>query len=127
MPDKQKGFLIVKVTHSKRTYPVKSAEITIFNDQNVLVATAVTDQSGRTDKIELAAPDVSLSLSPQESSSLASYYYTVKARADYFDPITVRNVPIYPSITSLAALDMTYSAALNGSVADETDLEITDL
>lgn len=127
MPEEQSGYLIIKVTHSKRTYPIKNADITIFNDQNVLVATAVTDESGRTQKIELAAPDVSLSLSPQDSSGLAAYYYTVKAKADYFEPVTVRNIPVYPSITSLAALDMTYSAALNGSVADETDLETTDL
>lgn len=128
MANVQNGGLIVTVTHSKRTYPVENAIVTLFDKNNTLVTTAVTDESGRTPRIELITPDSSLSQTPDSSPSLTASYYTIKVQADGFLDMVINNVPVYSGITSLQAVDLTYRAAKpNGNIMDTTVLPYPDL
>ena len=128
MPTPENGGLVVAVTHSKRTYPVESAVVTLFDKYGKLVTTAVTDQSGKTPRIELTTPSADLSQTPQSTPSLTASYYTVKIDAPLFLKEIINNVPVYSGITSLQSVDLTFRSAMpNGNITDTTNLDYPDL
>ena len=122
------GKLIVTVTHSKRTFPVENAAVTVFDNNGKTVTVAVTDNSGKTPAIELGAPELNLSLSPGENPTNTAAYYTVKIAANSFLEKTVENVPVYSGITSLQAVDLTFrDAVTGGNITDITVLPYPEL
>ena len=128
MPTTENGGLIATVTHSKRTYPVENAAVTLYDKYGKFVTTAITDQSGRTPRIELTAPSAELSQTPQSTPSLTASYYTVKVESPLFLTEIINNVPVYSGITSLQAIDLTFRSALpNSNITDTTTLDYPDL
>ncbi len=124
----ENGKLIVTVTHSKRTFPVQNAAVTVFDKNGKMQTATVTDISGRTPAIELYAPELDLSLSPGENPDNVAAYYTIKISADSFLEQTIENVPVYSGITSLQAVDLTYRNAMSGgNIADVTVLPFPNL
>ena len=122
------GKLIVTVTHSKRTFPVQNAAVTVFDKNGKLQTATVTDISGRTPPLELFAPELDLSLTPGANPESVAAYYTVKIAADSFLEKTIQNVPVYSGITSLQAADLTYrDAMLGGNINDVTVLPYPNL
>ena len=108
-----RGRLIFNVTHSRGTYPVKNALITVFENNTILKA-LTTDESGKTPPITLEAFDKKFSESPTSEQSYVTKYYDAEISADEFVTVRIENIPIYENITTLQQYDMLYKSAANG-------------
>lgn len=123
----ENGRLIAMVTYTDRIYPVKNAEVTVFtgSPENMqVVGTAVTDESGKTGKFELAAPPRSLS---QQSGSAAVPYalYNMRIKADGFLENIHLNIPVFRGVTSVQRSDLTPISVAGGRTAPITFNEFT--
>ena len=108
------GFLTVAVTHSKGLYPVKSAVVTVFDQNGMFINNFVTDESGKTEAIILPAPDFSLSQTSQSAGGSAAYY-TVKIEAADFLEKVINGAAVYSGINSLLGVDLTYDFSSNAT------------
>lgn len=115
----ENGRLIAMITYTDRIYPVKNAEVTVFTgspEDMQIVGTAVTDESGKTEKIELSAPPRSLS---QQSGSAALPYalYNMMVKADGFLDNIHLNIPVFRGVTSVQRSDLTPVSIAGGRTA----------
>ncbi len=110
----ENGFLTVFVTHSKGLYPVKSAVVTVFDQNGMFINNFVTDESGKTEIITLPAPDALLSQTAQNAGSSAAYY-TVKIEAADFLEKVINGAAVYSGVNSLLGVDLTYNFSSNQS------------
>lgn len=106
------GFLTVAVTHSKGLYPVKSAVVTVFDQNGMFINNFVTNESGKTEAINLPAPDFSLSQTAQNAGGSAAYY-TVKIEAADFLEKVINGAAVYSGVNSLLGVDLTYDFSSN--------------
>lgn len=102
------GRLIAIVTAIRSLYPVKGATVTIFTgtpDNKTVIATDITDESGRTGSFILPTPARQLSL--QSGSQVLPYsQYNMLVEAEgYLDTIHL-NIPVFSGVTSLQQSDM---------------------
>lgn len=102
------GGLIAIVTALRRLYPVQNAKVTVFTgdySNMQVIATALTDNSGRTRTFTLETPERQLSLQAGENKTpYASYNMLVEAEG-YLDNIHL-NIPVFSGVTSLQSSDM---------------------
>ena len=102
------GGLVAIVTSLRRLYPVANAKVTVFTgniENKQIVATDITDSSGRTDVIRLSTP---LKEQSQQADRNALPYsnYNMLVEADgYIDNIHL-NIPVFSGVTSLQGSDM---------------------
>ena len=108
------GFLTVAVTHSKGLYPVKSAVVTVFDQNGMFINNFVTDESGKTEAIILPAPNFSLSQTAQNAGGSAAYY-TVKIEAADFLEKVINGAAVYSGVNSLLGVDLTYDFSSNAT------------
>lgn len=120
------GELIILVTHSRGTFPVVNADVTIFDRDNNIIKTVTTDVSGRTERIVLPALPKQLSETPNNLGEIAKYY-NVQIDAENFVSVLIRNVPIFEGVTSLQGYDMLYRGAANNQELQIIELPITNI
>lgn len=116
------GALIISVTHSRGTFPINGAKITIFDRDNNIIMTTITNTSGRSERIILPAASKQLSVTPGNNANELAKYYNIQIDAENFVSALIRNIPIFENITSLQAYDMLYKGA-----ATNQDLQIIEL
>lgn len=115
-----RGRLIFNITHSRGTFPVANALITIYDDDTIINA-VTTDESGKSPTITLEAFDKRFSESPGSDAGNITKYYDAKIDADGFVSVLIKNIPIYENITTLQSYDMLYkSAATNDEMITVT-------
>lgn len=119
------GELIILVTHSRGTFPVTNATITVFDRDNNKIKSVVTDASGRTERIILPALPKQLSETPNDTNADIAKFYNVQIDAENFVSALIRNVPIFEGVTSLQSFDMLYRGAANNQDVQIIDLPIT--
>lgn len=102
------GGLVAVVTTFRRLYPVPNARVTVFTgntEDKQVIATEVTDQSGRTGVIRLDTPSKELSQQADRNNlPYASYNMLVEADG-YIDNIHL-NIPVFSGVTSIQGSDM---------------------
>ena len=101
------GYLIVNVTTARGAIPLEDASVTIYDSDapgNPLVTSVVTDNSGKTPKISLPAPDRDISMRPGTAKPYASYLIEVGKEGYY--PVTNSGVPVFSGITSIQPAEM---------------------
>lgn len=102
------GGLVAIVTSLRRLYPVPNAKVTVFTgniEDKQIVATDVTDSSGRTGVIRLNTPIKEQSQQADRNAlPYASYNMLVEADG-YIDNIHL-NVPVFSGVVSLQGSDM---------------------
>lgn len=116
------GKLVMAVTTAQGTIPLPGALVTVSaqtEDGAVLYRVVRTDASGRTPVLELPAPSLSDSLSPDQPTPYLSY--TVNVSLPGYQTAEVRNISIFPGIKS------TLPVPLMPSTASGRQTEITDL
>lgn len=92
-----KGLLQVIVTTANGAFPVANAQVVLSaKPERVLLHSARTDESGKTDVFTLAAPPAALSEIPQGGIPYAEY--RLEIRADGFYPVIYEGVPIFEGI-----------------------------
>ena len=96
------GTIISQVRTSEAYLPIENATVAYYEDLpggvKRLVGLRKTDSSGRTQPIELAAPDAGKSKQPEEGGPAP--YRTVDIAADHPDYIrsVIRNVQVFDGI-----------------------------
>ncbi len=106
------GNLIVIVTHSRGTFPVSNAKITVLGDGDE-VTTVYTDISGRSPKITLPTVSRDFSETPETNGNAVAKYYDIQIDSDNFVSVLIKNIPIFEGVTSLQGYDMVYRGSVN--------------
>lgn len=113
VPSAYRGRIIFNITHSRGTYPVENALITIFDNGNIIKA-VTTDESGKSPTITLDAFDKKFSESPSSDINNITRYYDAQIEAEDFVTVRIENIPIYENVTTLQQYDMLFKSAANG-------------
>lgn len=102
------GFLQAEVSTANRAFPIKDASVIVTRkngDKSELIALLTTDENGRTETIELPAPNKAYSESPNQTEKpFSDYQLAVYARGFYTIPLL--NVPIFPTVKSIQPVSM---------------------
>lgn len=96
------GYLIVNAVTADGLIPVEDAMITVsITDEKdtTLYRVARTDRSGRTGKIPIITPNISLSLSPSDTRPYTSV--VIEGEKEGFYSNEYVNVPIFPGVVTL--------------------------
>ncbi|MGN0335864.1 MAG: peptidoglycan-binding protein [Lachnospiraceae bacterium] len=103
----QKGKFLINVTTIIGNRPISGATVRVFitGSPEAPILTLTTNDSGLTDEIELDAPDIAYSESPNEEQPYAEY--TVEVTADGYEPAEVASNEILPDVTALLEVRMT--------------------
>ena len=112
----EKGRLSAWVTSVANIYPVKNARVTVFKgspDNMEVVASAATDESGKTKEFLLDAPPKALSMS-SGPAALPYTLYNMRISADGFLDNIHLNIPVFSGITSVQKSDMLPTAVAGG-------------
>ncbi len=115
-----RGRLIFNITHSRGTYPVPNALITIYKDDTIIDA-VTADESGKSPTITLEAFDKRFSESPGNNINNITKFYDAKIDADGFVSVMIKNIPIYENVTTLQSYDMLYKS----TVANDEIITVT--
>lgn len=102
------GFLQAEVSTANRAFPIQDASVIVTRkngDKSELIALLTTDENGRTEIIELPAPNIACSESPEQTQKpFSDYQLAVYARGFYTIPLL--NVPIFPTVKSIQPVSM---------------------
>ena len=116
-----RGRLVFDITHSRGTYPVANALITVYDNGEIIKA-VTTDESGKSPTITLDAFDKKFSESPGNNINNITKYYDAQIESDEFVTVRIENIPIYENITTLQRYDMLFKSA-----AENTDTQVVTL
>ena len=108
MPNTDTGFLVVAVSAQRGNLPIEGARVRVYsteNEDNILLYTLITDASGRTERIELPAPPLSASQTP-DTGEIPYASYNIDTDYDGYYTIENINAPIYSGITSIQNVAM---------------------
>lgn len=101
------GSLQVNVVSSENNFPVQDAEISISytGDPESTLEHLITDSSGQTETISLAAPPINYSLAP----GLVQPYseYTLMIQASGFEPVAISGTEILTDTLAIQPVQMT--------------------
>ena len=109
-----KGYLKIKTFTASEAFPVNNATIRIYSteEQNGGIDYSIkTDRTGITEIIELPAPSLSLSLTPNPSEKPYSTY-NIEIYADGYYPKTLVDITIFQDILSLISVELIPNAGL---------------
>lgn len=100
------GSLLVNVVSNENNFPIPDAEISVSytGEPESTLEQLVTNSSGQTEQVSLAAPPVDLSLAP----SLIQPYseYTLMVRAQGFEPVAISGTEILADTLALQPVRM---------------------
>ncbi len=102
-PETSFGWLQVTARSADSALPVEGASVMVLRrngTETTLVQTLLTDESGKTPKIQLPAP--AITTNPMQPFSV----YTVKIHRPGYIRLESRNVPIFPGVTSVQPFAM---------------------
>ena len=102
------GSIVVRVTTASGAIPLENALVTVSEygtgSGGDIVATLRTNSSGLTEKISLPTPPKSMSLSPGNGKSYASY--VVEIQKDGYNNQQYINVPVFDGVTAVQNADL---------------------
>ncbi len=110
-----RGYLMVSVYADNIALPVSNARVDIIGDETNLEL--YTDESGQTEMVELAAPD--LIYSEEEQNTVRPYStYTVIVSKEGFTTMRYEGVEVYPN--EISRQDIYLSNESNSEVVEDT-------
>lgn len=101
------GSLSVRVTSSLGYIPIDNATITInlAGDPDSVIETISTDNSGISPTIELPAPPIDYSQSPNQTRPYSEY--TISVKAPGYEPAVISGTEILPDTTAVQPVTLT--------------------
>lgn len=117
------GGLQINVTSDIGLIPIQNAIISISYTRTpeTVVERLQTDSSGQAKEIQLSAPPVSYSLTPESPMPYSEYNVTVEAPG--YEPVMVSGVEVLPDVTAVQNIQMTPTET---STEDEETILIPD-
>ena len=125
------GYLIIRVSTALGAIPVQGAKVTVRDGVGEtdgtgggVISVLTTDRDGKTERLPLAAPPRSISLTPGEALTFANYNIDVEAPGFY--RLFFHQVPIYDGVTSIqgaALIPIAENGNSDGVSDDETHFE----
>ncbi len=103
MPNTDTGYLVVAVTSARGNFPIEGARVRVYSTEGEdiqLLYTLITDESGRTEKIELPAPPFSASQAP-DTGVVPYAQYNIDTDYDGYFTVQNINAPVYSGVTSI--------------------------
>lgn len=101
------GYLIVNVSTARGAIPLAGASVTVMYeepDNSSVFTVLTTDQSGKTARVELPAPDRALSEAPGSVKPYATYTLSIDREGYY--TVTNTGVPVFAGVTSIQPVEM---------------------
>ena len=107
MEGEETGGLQINVTSDIGLIPIQNAVITIAytGTPETTLETLQTDSSGQAEEIQLSAPPLSYSLTPESPMPYSEYNVTVEAPG--YEPVLVSGVEVLPDVTAVQNIQMT--------------------
>ena len=96
------GYLIVRVTTARGAIPLEDALVSIRGgtaETSGVIRTLKTDSDGKTPRVSLPTPELSLSGAPGEVKPYATY--NVDVFKEGFIPAFFHSVPVFPTVLSI--------------------------
>lgn len=122
LPLDGEGTLIV-VVNSAESRPLQGATVNISEaNGGKILYTLVTDQSGKTSPVKLAAPLRANSLTPNDGEIVYGLY-DITASADNFVESKLKNIPIFDSVISIQQMRLLWIPAAGGFTEEQTENE----
>lgn len=105
--DGQTGGLQINVTSDIGLVPIENAVISISYTRTPESAleTLQTDNSGQAEEVQLMAPPLSYSLTPESPMPYSEYNVTVEAPG--YEPVMISGVEVLPDVTAVQDIRMT--------------------
>ncbi|MDE7017378.1 MAG: carboxypeptidase-like regulatory domain-containing protein [Lachnospiraceae bacterium] len=102
----QTGGLQINVTSNIGLIPIQNAVISISytGEPETTLETLRTDISGQAEEIQLSAPPISYSLTPESPMPYSEYNVTVEAPG--YEPVMVSGVEVLPDVTAVQNIRM---------------------
>lgn len=105
----EKGKIAVRVYASQMTIPIVGAMVYIYdfndNGERELLAKRTTDKNGQTEIVEIDAPDIELSLSP-EAVGKPFRSVNIFAEAAGYRSILIEDAQVFPEVTMVQNAEM---------------------
>ena len=101
------GTLLVRVSTAGIFLPVEGADVRIHGaipENSDIHYFLTTDRSGLAERVTLPTPSRALSLTPGNPAGFANY--DVEVFKNGFYPAVFRNVPLFPGINSVQAVEL---------------------
>lgn len=100
------GQLQINVTANVGLLPIRDAKITISftGEPDSTLETLTTDSSGQTQSVDLEAPPLEYSLTPE--SPMPYSEYTLQITAQGYEPVIVSGVEVLPNVTAVQNIEM---------------------
>ncbi|MCL2014179.1 MAG: peptidoglycan-binding protein [Oscillospiraceae bacterium] len=114
------GYLIVKTGMANGAVPIKGAKIVISGGEGEVLYTLKTDDSGKTERTALSAPDKNLSLDPNYLGPTYSVCQ-VEASAPGFITEIINGVQIFDTETAMQEVEM------HPVLKDENSVHVTNI
>ena len=124
------GSLSFRTYTARNALPVPNANIVVFKEisgKRHTFYNLTTDLSGQTKEVTIPAPPSSLSQSP--TSGIQPYsLYDADITAEGFNPVSIRNLPVFEGILSVQRAAMIPSAGMStGETITEEEPELTEV
>lgn len=93
------GTVIFEIYDETVALPVANAKVEVFSNENVLLYTLYTDESGKTEPIELEAPPKEYALEQGEPQPYETYNAVISA--DGYDTVNINGVQVFAGAEAL--------------------------
>jgi hypothetical protein len=113
-----RGQLRINITSQATSFPVTDATVSISYTAipNSTLEELKTNSSGQTETVELPAPPIEYSLTPNTEVQPYSEY-TLSVTAPGFEPLTISGTEILSNVTAIQ--NITMKPSMTGEVSDE--------
>lgn len=101
------GYLTVRTYTSSAQLPIVGATVSVTEEGKNgarLIATRITDRSGRTSPIKITTPNLSESLTPGQAVPFTTVNIIIEKKG--FDRMLIENAQLFAGITSELTVDM---------------------
>ena len=111
----QTGGLQINVTSDIGLVPIRNAVISISytGTPETTLETLETDISGQAEEVQLSAPPLSYSLTPESPMPYSEYNVTVEAPG--YEPVMISGVEVLPDVTAVQNIRMTPTETSQGA------------
>ena len=105
-----KGYILIQLSKEQEALPITNAKIKIryHKTKEVMFETNNgVDESGRSQLIELDAPDKDLSLNPMNETYIPYARYDVSVDSEGYNTVIIEGVSIFDETTSIQNVSLT--------------------